>query len=102
RITPSCIRRQLGAKGSFLYKKLVKTYAFLKELTEDIESFRIRKIKWAIKELMNKNKKITPYKVQLYAGFGGKSTLRPLIEKILREDGHIDEGEKFCLHFLFM
>ncbi|MED0658226.1 TnsD family Tn7-like transposition protein [Anoxybacillus ayderensis] len=102
RITPSSIRRQLGAKGSFLNKKLVKTNAFLKEITEDIESFRIRKIKWAIKELMNKNKKITPYKVQLYAGFGGKSTLRPLIEKILREDGHIDEGEKFCLHFLFM
>lgn len=94
RITPSSIRRQIGAKGSFLNKKLVKTNAFLKEATEDIESFRIRKIKWAIKELMSQNEKITPYKVQLYAGFGGKSTARPLIEKILQESEYNDEDSK--------
>lgn len=86
RITPSSIRNTLGLGSWFHNKKLVRTRRYLKEIKEDIDEFRIRKIKWAINEMICKGYSITPYKVQLYAGFGGSnSNIRKLIEKELNQ-----------------
>lgn len=53
-------------------------------VTEDINSYRIRKIKWAIAELMEKQGKATVYQVQLYAGFGGNNKeIKLTIEQFL-------------------
>lgn len=85
RIIPSNIRREIGAKRWFYHKKLVKTGEYLKEVTEDMVSYRIRKIRWAIDELMKQEGSITTYKVQLKAGFGGGSKeIKKLIEEVLR------------------
>lgn len=62
----------------------MKTQQYLKEVTEDIESYRVRKIKWAIDEMVKRGEKLTVYKVQLYAGFsGGIKEVRSLIEQEL-------------------
>jgi len=80
RITPSSIRNTEGLGSWFHNKKLVRTQRYLKEIKEDIDEFRIRKIKWAINEMICKGYSITPYKVQIYAGFGGSNTeIRKLI-----------------------
>ncbi|WP_077318149.1 TnsD family Tn7-like transposition protein [Virgibacillus proomii] len=80
RITPSSIRNTLGLGSWFHNKKLVRTQRYLKEVKEDIDEFRIRKIKWAIDEIIENNGVLTPYKVQLYAGFGGSNkVIRKLI-----------------------
>jgi pyruvate formate-lyase activating enzyme-like uncharacterized protein len=83
RICKATIRRKLGFNTRFNNKKLVKTHKYIEEIKEDIESYRIRKIKWAIHEMMEKEMKIIPYKVQLYAGFGGvkKGQIRKIIEE---------------------
>ena len=47
------------------------TYAYINTVIEDIKSFRIRKIRWAINEIYKEGKEPTLYKVQLKAGFGG-------------------------------
>lgn len=84
RIIPSNIRRAIGVKRWFHHKKLVKTGDYLKEVTEDLESYRIRKIRWAIEELMKQERRLSPYKVQLYAGFGGnKNEVSLLINRYL-------------------
>lgn len=54
------------------------------QIKEDIESYRIRKIKWAIDEMIEKEINITPYKLQLYAGFGGVNKV-DIRNKILYE-----------------
>lgn len=80
RITPSSIRNTLGLGSWFHNKKLVRTQRYLKEMKEDIDEFRIRKIKWAIAEISKNDGVLTPYKVQLYAGFGGNDkAIRKLI-----------------------
>jgi hypothetical protein len=80
----------IGAKRWFDNKKLIKTQQYIKEVTEDIHSYRIRKIKWAIEELYIREKNLTIYKVQLYAGFGGNNKeMKKLIEKIMCTE---DEG----------
>ncbi|MCT4596030.1 MAG: TnsD family transposase [Anaeromicrobium sp.] len=71
RICKSTIRRKLGFNTWFNNKKLVKTHEYIEKVKEDIESYRIRKIKWAINEMLEKEMTITTYKIQLYAGFGG-------------------------------
>lgn len=83
RIIPANIRRAVGVKRWFLHKRLIKTWKYIEEVTEDINSYRVRKIKWAIAQLMRKQGKATAYQVQLYAGFGGKNdAVRKLINKI--------------------
>lgn len=88
RITPRSIRYAVGIKRSFHHPKLVKTGQYLKEVTEDIQSYRIRKIKWAINEMIKNGKRLTVYKIQLYAGFGeGNQEIKRMIERILKEKG---------------
>ncbi|MBT2217988.1 TniQ family protein [Virgibacillus dakarensis] len=84
RVTPSSIRNILGFGPWFHNVKLVGTQRYLHEVKEDINDFRIRKIKWALNEMVYKGDRITPYKVQLYAGFGGSNKeVRKLILKEL-------------------
>lgn len=86
RVTPWRIKLTIGARRWFENEKLVLTQQYLRESKEDINDYRIRKIKWAIDELSKQDGGITAYKVQLYAGFGGGSKeVRELIEKILEE-----------------
>ncbi|MFE8698294.1 TnsD family Tn7-like transposition protein [Cytobacillus sp. FJAT-53684] len=73
RIIPSTIRRAIGASRWFNHPKLVKTRQYIKDVTEDIESYRVRKIKWAIEEMIKKGEKLTTYKIQLFVGFGGSN-----------------------------
>ncbi|WP_331713201.1 TnsD family Tn7-like transposition protein [Aneurinibacillus soli] len=83
RIVPSNIRRTIGVKRWFLNDNLVKTQQYLKEVTEDIESYRVRKIKWAIDEMNKNGERLTVYKIQLKAGFGGgNKKIKSLIQYI--------------------
>ena len=53
---------------------------------ETIEEFRVRKIKWAIDEMISKGEALTPYKIQLYARFGGSNKeVRGLILKSMKK-----------------
>lgn len=52
RVTPISIRRTIGAGRWFEKKKLVKTHKYMEEIPEDINNFRIRRIKWAINEMI--------------------------------------------------
>lgn len=84
RITPLSIRRTIGAGRWFEKKKLVKTHKYLGEVSEDINNFRIRKIKWAINGMIQNGLSLTPYKIQRYAGFDGNGEeVRRLISEIL-------------------
>lgn len=84
RRTRQAIRRKLGATIGFNNKKLVKTHQYINKASENIDSYRVRKIKWAIDEMMLKDINITAYKVQLYAGFGrNNKTIRRIIEEVL-------------------
>lgn len=71
RITPDAIRREVGANRWITDKRLVNTNQYLKMVKEEINDYRRRKIKWAINEMTEKGQRITLYKVQIYAGFGG-------------------------------
>ncbi|WP_442598193.1 TnsD family Tn7-like transposition protein [Neobacillus sp. D3-1R] len=71
RITPSTIRREIGVSRWFNHAKLLKTRQYISDVTEDIESYRVRKIVWAIEEMIKQGEKLTVYKIQLKAGFGG-------------------------------
>lgn len=84
RITPTSIRNTLGFGRWFTNEKLKSTNRFLCEVKEDINRFRIRKIKWAIDEMISKGESITPYKIQVYAGFGGsnKEVRRLILETL--------------------
>jgi hypothetical protein len=85
RICIGSIRRECGETRYLNNKKLLKTHEYIISVTEDIDSFRIRKIQWAIKEMMDKDIVVTPYQVQLYAGFGGKNInkIRRKIEELI-------------------
>ncbi len=92
RIGVESIRREIGVRNWFYDKRLIKTYEYIDSVVEDIDSYRIRKIRWAINEMLEGNEKITPYKVQLYAGFGGNNKeVRLLIEKELQNMGILKE-----------
>ncbi|WP_449598480.1 TnsD family Tn7-like transposition protein [Niallia sp. Marseille-Q9988] len=73
RVTPLSIRRAIGAGRWFEKQKLVKTHRYLEEVTEDINNYRIRKIKWAINEMTKQGLSLTPYKIKRYAGFDAES-----------------------------
>lgn len=84
RVCRATIRRHLGLNTWFNNKKLVKTHEYILEVKEEITDYRIRKIKWAISEMLEQKENITPYKLQLHAGFGGNNKeVRGLIEKEL-------------------
>jgi len=86
RVTPSSIRMTVGARNWFSNKKLTQTQQYMQEAKEEINDFRIRKIRWAIDEMSKQDESITAYKVQLYAGFGGQGKdVRELIVKELKE-----------------
>jgi hypothetical protein len=86
RVTRASIRRMLVETREINNKKLVKTNSYINENIEDIDNFRLRKIRWAIKEMIKLNIKITPYKIQLFAGFGGNDKyIKKMIEDCLDE-----------------
>jgi len=86
RITLGAIRREVGAKRWIEDKRLVKTQKFIDTVYEEIDDYRIRKIKWAIKDMEDKGLPITPYKVQVYAGLRSSSTsTKELILRLLDE-----------------
>ncbi len=91
RILPNNIRKEIGAKRWFNNKKLVKTWRYIKETTEKIEDYRARKIKWAIEELIEAGDRLTVYKVQLKAGFGGSNMeIKLEIKRILDKYDNTD------------
>lgn len=86
RVSPWRIKQTIGAGNWFNNKKLIRTQQYLRESKEDINDFRVRKIKWAINELSKQDESITAYKVQLQAGFGGGSKeVKELIKKVLED-----------------
>lgn len=86
RIITSNIRRMAGVKRWFLNEKLMKTQQYLEEINEDIQSYRVRKIKWAISEMVKNGERLTVYKIQLKAGFGGgNQEIKTLIQEILEK-----------------
>jgi hypothetical protein len=86
RITPHNIRQVIGVKRWFNHQKLVKTRQYIYEITESINSYRVRKIKWAIEDMIINGQNLTVYKVQLKAGFGGGSKeIKKTITSVLRE-----------------
>ncbi len=88
-LTYTSIKRHSKLNIQIKNGKYPLTYAYIKEVEEDIESFRERKIKWAIAELCKEGISLTEYKVQLKAGFGGysnnNSEIREQIKTILKE-----------------
>jgi hypothetical protein len=85
RVTPLNIRRTIGV-GTWLFnKKLVRTNQYIQEVSENINDFRIRKIKWAINLMIGDGDILTPYKIQRYAGFSDDKEVRKLTNKILEE-----------------
>lgn len=84
RILPATIRRKIGVRRWFDNEKLVKTKRFIKETTEVIDTYRVRKIKREIRELEQGGENVTVYKVQLYAGFGGNNKeIVELVAKVI-------------------
>ncbi|QGS68172.1 hypothetical protein CV093_04550 [Oceanobacillus sp. 143] len=61
----------MGFGSWFKNEKLVRTQHYLEQVKENIDDFRIRKIKWAIEDRVKKGESLSVYKVQLHAGFGG-------------------------------
>lgn len=84
RITRGSIRRKIAETREINNKKLVKTNEYIDRITEDITNYRIRKVKWAIHEMLNQGYTLTAYKIQLFAGFGGNNKeVKKLIEDML-------------------
>ncbi|WP_278247831.1 TnsD family Tn7-like transposition protein [Alicyclobacillus tolerans] len=89
RVLPATIRQEIGVRRWLDNPKLVRTRRFIQQVTEDINSYRIRKIKWAIDELEREGMSVMVYKVQLRAGFGGNNKeLAKLIVRVL-DIGHL-------------
>ncbi len=87
RVTETSIRREIGFSRRILNESLILTNKYIKENTEELEKFRIRKIRWAIRELEKDVGSITGYKIQIKAGFGGncEEDVKKLIDKCLHE-----------------
>jgi Tn7-like transposition protein D/TniQ len=84
RVSPANIRMTLGVGAWFRNEKLVNTKEYIGKVEENIDAFRMRKIEWAIVEIIRKGYKLTPYNIQLHAGFGGSNKkARNLILKCL-------------------
>ena len=86
RIGMGSIRREIGVNGWFKDKRLKRTHEYIAHVKEDTRNFRIRKIKWGIEEMINRGEKITPYKIQMFCGFGGGSNeVVKIIEYVLED-----------------
>ena len=85
RVTETSIRRKIGFSRRILNESLILTNKYIKENTEELEKFRIRKIRWAIRELEKDGGSITRYKIQIKAGFGGncEDEVKGFIENII-------------------
>ena len=70
RVCENSIIRELGITSISNKIKLKKTKKFIEKSNEDINSYRRRKIKWAIKELMNEGSKVTRNKIEIRSGLG--------------------------------
>ena len=90
RINYTSIKRQSKLNVQIKNGKYPLTYAYIKDVEENIGSYRVRKIRWAIAELYKEGIMPTEYKVQLKAGFGGysknSSEIRQQIKTILKEE----------------
>ncbi|NNU78118.1 TnsD family Tn7-like transposition protein [Clostridium estertheticum] len=87
RITKNKIRRECGITSYFKSEKLIKTHEYIDSVVEDIDTYRRRKIKWAIEEMNEKGIWVSVYKVHQYAGFGEvkDEVVRKMVEKIIGE-----------------
>ena len=86
RIGMGSIKRKIGINGWFYDERLKKTHEYIDGIKEDIRTYRIRKIKWGIEEMIKQREKITPYQIQLFCGFGGSSdSVIQLIKEILED-----------------
>lgn len=85
RITYSAIKREAGITLKLKNERFKQVYDYIQTNIEPLEDYRIRKIKWAIEELIQTDYKITPYKVEQKAGFNGKKAkeVRRLIQQVL-------------------
>lgn len=85
RITKNYLKRECGLPSYFKSDKLIKTKKYLNFAIEDIDTYRRRKILWAIKEMQEQGINITVYKVHKYAGFGEfkHESIRLMIEDII-------------------
>lgn len=92
RVTPSSITHEVGEGNWFKRsKKLVKTRSFMEQETESLEDFRLRKIKWAIKEMRKNGEYITPYKVMVFAGFDSNEKVKRMVEDELEKNHELKE-----------
>lgn len=86
-VTQTSIRREIGFSTRLLNESLILTNNYIKENTEELEKFRIRKIRWAIRALEEEGERVTRYEIQIKAGFGGncEDEVKELIDKGLEE-----------------
>ncbi|MDQ0160731.1 TnsD family Tn7-like transposition protein [Alkalibacillus salilacus] len=86
RVTPNRVFQEVGLnRHSVRSPKLVKTQEHLTQLTEDLEHYRKRKIKWAINDMKANGLSISVYKVRRHIGFGGEQEVKRLIQKTMNE-----------------
>ena len=87
RITKSAIKRQAGITVKLEQHIYKETVAYINDHIEKLEEYRIRKIKWAINELLKEEKVISVYRVEQKAGFCRRKCkdIRQVVEKVLEE-----------------
>ena len=87
RVTELAIKRETGITFGLKNSRFKKAYKYIQENVEDLEGFRRRKIKWAIKEMLEAGTELSPYKIECKVGFGSRycEEIRPLVEEILME-----------------
>lgn len=87
KLTRFTIRRKSGIPAYFRSEKLVRTHEYISSIIDDMESFRRKKIKWAIEDMCNRGISLSVYKVHLYAGFGEVKNehIRQLISDMLQQ-----------------
>ncbi|MGE9952588.1 TnsD family Tn7-like transposition protein [Clostridium perfringens] len=67
KITISAIKREIGI-ATINRKNFKKVYRLMKELSETTDEFRVRRVKWGIKELGKKNSKISINSIKVITG----------------------------------
>ena len=87
RITELAIKREAGITSNLKNPLFKRTYYYIQENVEDLKDFRRRKIKWAIREMIDAGMELSPYKIECKVGFGSRyyKEIRPLVEEILSE-----------------
>lgn len=87
RITKAGIRRECKMPTYFKSEKLKKTNEYIISAIETTETYRRRKIEWAIKEMKEKGINLTVYKIHQYAGFGEvkHKSIKIMIEDMIKD-----------------